>query len=409
MDFPKSVPNIGLVGGRFVDENTGTGQPGSLIPSVWGNAVTLEILSVLAAAGVVADEQKTNQLADAISKLVVSGAAWSKLTGKPTIAFTGAATGNGTLVGSGAISIALSLADAGVIPGSYPKVVINAKGLVIGSEVLLASDIPGLPYSKITSGKPTTLLEAGITDKINGVGIAGAVKNLTGSAPGNSWVASFGADEIVLEDANGNYLTRRGVAVQVSVGVAGLGGIDTGASTANTWYSVWVISNGSAVFGLLSLSTYNPVLPSGYTYMARVGWIRTDATANKYPLNFVQSGRRVQYRIAAGTNVTQFNKLINGSTSNALTAVSVSASLPPTAGVAKILFGNSVGAVNIVYVATNATASIMDNAAAGGVTYTNNGTALVMSAEVVLESSNLYFSSGATQSFLSVIGWEDNL
>ena len=40
MDFPKSVPNIGLVDGQFVDENVSTGTPGSLIPSAWGNAVT---------------------------------------------------------------------------------------------------------------------------------------------------------------------------------------------------------------------------------------------------------------------------------------------------------------------------------------------------------------------------------
>lgn len=34
--LPKSVPGVGLVGGKFVDENTATGQQGSLIPSVWG-------------------------------------------------------------------------------------------------------------------------------------------------------------------------------------------------------------------------------------------------------------------------------------------------------------------------------------------------------------------------------------
>lgn len=84
MDFPKSVPNIGLVNGQFADENVGTGQPGSLIPAVWGNSVTLEILSVLAAAGIVPDELKTNQLAAAISKIVTSGATWEKLGGKPT-------------------------------------------------------------------------------------------------------------------------------------------------------------------------------------------------------------------------------------------------------------------------------------------------------------------------------------
>lgn len=70
MDFPKSVPNAGLVNGRFVDENVGTGQPGSLIPATWGNAVTLEVMSVLDLAGILPDEAKYDQLAVAISKIV---------------------------------------------------------------------------------------------------------------------------------------------------------------------------------------------------------------------------------------------------------------------------------------------------------------------------------------------------
>lgn len=72
MDFPKSVPNVGLVDGQFVDESTGTGQPGSLIPAAWGNSVTLEILEVLKSADVVPDEFKTDQLVTAISKIVSS-------------------------------------------------------------------------------------------------------------------------------------------------------------------------------------------------------------------------------------------------------------------------------------------------------------------------------------------------
>lgn len=69
MDFPKSVPNIGLVNGKFVDENTGTGQPGSLIPAIWGNSVTEEILNVLRNGGVTPDEFALNQLSIAISAI----------------------------------------------------------------------------------------------------------------------------------------------------------------------------------------------------------------------------------------------------------------------------------------------------------------------------------------------------
>lgn len=70
MDFPRSVPNIGLVAGKFVDENAVSGQPGSLIPSEWGNSVTLELINVFLAAGIAPDEFKTDQLATAIAAIV---------------------------------------------------------------------------------------------------------------------------------------------------------------------------------------------------------------------------------------------------------------------------------------------------------------------------------------------------
>lgn len=69
MDFPKSVPGVGLVGGKFVDENQSTGQVGSLIPSAWGNAVTEELLNVIQAAGLEPNEEQNDQLLKAIRRL----------------------------------------------------------------------------------------------------------------------------------------------------------------------------------------------------------------------------------------------------------------------------------------------------------------------------------------------------
>ncbi|WP_256675388.1 hypothetical protein [Pseudomonas sp. GXM4] len=69
MDYPKSVPSVGLVGGKFVDEDPLAGTPGSLIPAQWGNAVTQEIINVLTAAGLVPDELNNAQLLLAISNL----------------------------------------------------------------------------------------------------------------------------------------------------------------------------------------------------------------------------------------------------------------------------------------------------------------------------------------------------
>lgn len=72
MDYPISVPSVGLVGGKFVDEDTASGTVGSLIPSAWGNAVTDELLGVIKAAGLVPSETDLNQLVKAIRGLTSS-------------------------------------------------------------------------------------------------------------------------------------------------------------------------------------------------------------------------------------------------------------------------------------------------------------------------------------------------
>ncbi|WP_339521533.1 hypothetical protein [Pseudomonas sp. EL_65y_Pfl2_R96] len=69
MDFPISAPGIGLVGGKFVDEDPLLGTPGSLIPSQWGNAVTEEILNVILGGGLVPNEDNNVQLVAAIRLL----------------------------------------------------------------------------------------------------------------------------------------------------------------------------------------------------------------------------------------------------------------------------------------------------------------------------------------------------
>ncbi|KAA0963070.1 hypothetical protein [Pseudomonas sp. ANT_H12B] len=70
MDFPISVPSIGLVGGKFADEDPLAGTPGSLIPSAWGNAVTEEILNVIIGGGLAPNEASNAQLVLAIKNLI---------------------------------------------------------------------------------------------------------------------------------------------------------------------------------------------------------------------------------------------------------------------------------------------------------------------------------------------------
>lgn len=75
MDFPKSVAGVGLVDGKFVDEDQVNGTPGSLIPAQWGNDVTEEILNVVREVGDVPAEATKNQLVSAIWKMFRSATA----------------------------------------------------------------------------------------------------------------------------------------------------------------------------------------------------------------------------------------------------------------------------------------------------------------------------------------------
>ena len=79
------------------------------------------------------------------------------LTGNQSITVSGDASGSGTT------TISLTLANV-VTAGTATKVTYDDKGRVTAGASLAASDIPNLDWSKITSGKPTTLSGYGITD-----------------------------------------------------------------------------------------------------------------------------------------------------------------------------------------------------------------------------------------------------
>lgn len=70
------------------------------------------------------------------------------------------------LSGGGSLTsdVTLSLGTSGVVAGTYTKVMVDVYGRVTSGTSLSAADIPSLDWSKITTGKPTTLAGYGITD-----------------------------------------------------------------------------------------------------------------------------------------------------------------------------------------------------------------------------------------------------
>ncbi len=126
-------------------------------------------------------------------------------------------------------------------------------------------------------------------------GIGGAFADLRLGATGLNYLTTITARELLVKDAAGRLKVLSAVNLTANASTSGAGGLDTGALAASTWYAVWVIWNGANAAALLSLSDTAPTLPAGYTHKARVGWIRTDDTGNKYPLGFGQAGRTVRW------------------------------------------------------------------------------------------------------------------
>lgn len=128
---------------------------------------------------------------DAKGRLVGTGAAvtispaWGSVTSKPS-----------TIAGYG-ITDAVQ-ANAAITGGTGAKITFDSKGLVTSSASLAASDIPALDWSKITSGKPTTVVGYGITDALLASDI---IDSLTSTATNKALSAAQGK---YLNDQLGN-------------------------------------------------------------------------------------------------------------------------------------------------------------------------------------------------------------
>jgi len=264
------------------------------------------------------------------------------------------------------------------------------------------------------SANVTSDIQAQIDNAKTSGGVIGSFSNLKASATGLSATVLITADELVVSNSSNAYKTLRGISLSIAGTSVGANGLDAGSLAISTWYSLWVIYDGTNTAGLMSLSATAPTLPSGYTYKARVGWIRTDGTANKYPLSFIQYGCDVRYKISAGSNMTAFPVLSSGAQGAISTptwvAVSVATSVPITAAKINICYtygnGAAVGFIlapnNSYGAVTSLTAPPLMSGAgySGDITETKYG-------DITLESSNIYYAAAAGN--LLAVGWTDNL
>ncbi|VXC71632.1 conserved hypothetical protein [Pseudomonas sp. 8Z] len=205
--------NTANAAGEFTEGSAAGGIPATLLRAAWLNAIQRELVAVIEDAGLSLDPNDDTQLRAAIRVLLqgklnasatavaatklatartIGGVAFdgtaninlpgvnaagnqsttgnaataTKLATARTVSISGAGSGSASFDGSANANIALTLADSGAVAGTYPKVTVNAKGLVTAGAALTAADIPSLPWSKIGSGTPTTLAGYGIADAV---------------------------------------------------------------------------------------------------------------------------------------------------------------------------------------------------------------------------------------------------
>lgn len=130
------------------------------------------------------------------------------------------------------------LKPTGVIPGTYNKITVNAKGFVTYGELVDYSVLTNVPWSSITLDKPTTLEGYGITD---------ALRTTGGTMTGPLYITS--APSLPTHLVNKAYVDAA-VTARENQGAGKIGDIVTSASTTNP--TNHLRTNG----GLVSQTTY---------------------------------------------------------------------------------------------------------------------------------------------------------
>lgn len=417
-------PSADYPGGSFKNRTTPDAKDGSYLEKDWANDKEGFFQSLLSAAGITAsgtvDKVGASQFFDALQQLKQnqSGVAFTTtgpsaaLVLTPNPAITAYAAGqrfrvkfNRASTGTDTINI------SGVGPKNLKQY--DASGAKVAA-VFAIDQLADVEYD----GTDAVLLDQLPTAVNNLVGVSGAAKKLRVSTTGTSAVVTVTADELIVESASNSYSTLRSVAVSPSFAAAGVNGLDVGAANnqaASTWHNVWVIWNATTVAGLLSLSATAPTLPSGYTHKAWVAAVRTDGTANKYPLSFSKSGRYSQYKVAAGSNLLTLPLVASGIQGAINTPtyipVSVAPLVPPSASKIVIVATTGTGTGTLLVAPNNSfgASNSATNPPPLVVGQSGTGTTNTGFISMILESGSVYVAQQTSTNFTQVFGWEDDL
>ena len=279
----------------------------------------------------------------------------------------------------------------------------------LSSVVAVDASAPNGSISVSSSGV-VSVNSINLTEAALFYGLQGSCKNLMLSTTGLSDVVTVTADAVVLMKSDYRFYLAKNIILSLHTTTSGLGGLDNGSIAYGVWYYVYVISDGVSVNGLLSASSTYPVLPSGYTFFARVGAIRTQSATYYYPLSIIQSGRLVYYKLASGSNVTSLPTMVTG-TATLWTAIAIEPFVPPTARRIFLSVNVSQSAPTSQALAAPSNAYSTSGGASGG--WGNIGVATTgaygnFRMEFLIESSNIYWGANNSANSLRCLGWEDS-
>ena len=134
----------------------------------------------------------------------VSGAGALSVTAATSSALGGVIVGGDFAVSTGTISLAT---QAGLAAGAYPKVTVTTKGIITAGASLVASDIPNLDVSKLTTGTLSVSLLG--TNSITGAKLANYSTIKFGGAGSTSGIVTFPTPEFTgqgfFDSTNGDF------------------------------------------------------------------------------------------------------------------------------------------------------------------------------------------------------------
>lgn len=335
-----------------------------------------------------------------------SGSAWVPTTPTNTNQLAdGAGLGNTALWGS----VSSRPSNLAALTGSEP-----IQNGILQSALTGGSVVP-LQSAGITGqGALATLSNVGSPQILAGV-LAGDIVRLVMNANVSAGVyVTVTADVIPMYDTSTHMVAAFGFSGQINSSAVGVNGFDStmpapASWTAGQWFYVYAISNGSTAGLIMSTNSGIPNMPSGYTYLQRLGAVLSAGpVGNLYPT--VQRGQRAQIIVGSG-GMSAAQKLVSGSvgSGSSYSAYAVRGVIaPPTSTGIDCLLTCPGG--YLAYVAPNANYGTSSTSPPYASCSFNNVTAQVYQRfSMELESDNIYYTANSTGAALYITGWTDNV